>query len=404
MKTLSTILFISFLLLSACSDDEINIVDNPLEDEIDLYQYEFYLQPSKDFGSTKTKFDFLIKEKTDVYPSLDSSTIKFDFDNDGIYEIGSNLFSLSTVLFNSANIYNIKANIMVGERSFNCSAKVIVVEPIVLMESTEAYIFEPHIFNSKKISFTSAANGIGHHGIQIMNLDGSNVHCLFCDVGSINYHEQHCSLISFDESKLIFNNQGTLRYYDLIANDGTIKDLFKPGYYEVGKVCWGSNSDKFYFINDSKYGINYLSTDDFSIHSFANLGEFVCSIPSKNQLAVLTHTNPDLRDNLDTLRTCNLHVYDETTSIEVAVYNNIPGYGPFRIIDNGTKLFFEKPMMIYNLETQKEWYIDFDELDLSTHSIGESDISSNGKQLIFSLFNNDNNRSLYSVDIPIESL
>lgn len=187
-------------------------------------------------------------------------------------------------------------------------------------------------------------------------------------------------------------------YYNLETNSGKPILIVDFAFIPDGRIIWNNNSDKIYFIDNDKVGVNFKNISDLSTKSFIDVGEYLCPVPNKNQIAVISRVEDQII-NSDTLESSDLYIYDENSAQLISEYKNIPGYGYFRIIDDGKKIFFNDNSTIYDLEKGKLHYLDFDtkEFPIST------DIRMDGKQLIYSVFD-ENNRALYSVDIPIEEL
>lgn len=396
-KLLSTFLtFILFVILSCSEDTTIE----PVID--DTQNAEFILNVFPNIGGSNTEFNFILKEKSDYDFDVFNYQIKFDFDKDGVYETELHNKASLKHIFHSVGKKEIKGKIKIGAEEYSFTNTVLVVEPQIILEGQSRFIFEPQIYNSSKIVFTWGGDDAnGNHALHMMDYDGSNRSCIFCGVEGIDIAEMHSGFLSPNGEKVIWNSGGHT-YLSNVNSNQFENNIFNPNYYEAGKMFWSLTSDKLFMIDDDGEGVLYFYGIGFSQRDVVDYGKFISAVPGQNlQIAIMTESELSTIDSMKS----DLKIFDLVSLSVIKEYKNLPAFGSFKVIDNGKKLYFEKPMMIYDLEKQKANYLWFDEIPFEQHSEGDSDITIEGDKIIFSVFHNDyDKRNLYMFNIPINEL
>ncbi|KAB2838585.1 MAG: hypothetical protein F9K45_11145, partial [Melioribacteraceae bacterium] len=361
----------------------------------------FSLNVFPNIGGTATEFKFNVKEISGYGFDALNYTVKIDFDQDGTYE---------TELKNSASVNHVFSNngkkiingiIKIGNSEFSFSNTIFIVEPQLLLAGQQRFIYEPQIYNTPKIIFTWGGDDAnGNHALHMMDYDGSNRTCIFCGVEGIDIAEMHCGLLSPDGRKLIWDSTGDIVGYDFFNSNGDAYFIYDSKYYEHGKIFWSLSGDKLFMIDNDSEGVFYLPNNGSGMkRNVVDYGEFISPVPDQDlQIAVLTESPESTQDSIKG----DLKIFSIASSSVVKEYKNLPAFGSFRVINGGRKLFFEKPMIIYDLEKNKANYLWFDEIPFAQHSEGDSDITIEGDKIIFSVFHNDyDKRNLYMFNIPI---
>lgn len=397
MKKIAVFLIFSLFVFLGCGD---NAVNEPKID--DTQNVEFVLNVFPVIGGPNTEFNFSLKEKSGYDFDVINYQIKIDFDKDGVYETElENKASLKHIL-HSIGKKEINGKIKFGTKEYSFTNTVFVVEPQIILEGQSRFIYEPQIYNSPKIVFTWGGDDAnGNHALHMMDYDGSNRTCIFCGVDGIDIGEMHSGFMSPNGEKIIWNRGGRT-YLSYIYTNQFENNIFDPNYYEPGKMFWSLTSDKLFMIDDDGEGVLYLYGINFIARDVVDYGKFISAVPGQDlQIAILNESELSTDDSVKS----NLNIYDLVSLSVIKEYKNIPAFGSFKVIDNGKKLYFEKPMMIYDLEKNKANYLWFDEIPFAQHSEGESDITIEGDKIIFSVFDNDyDKRNFYMFNIPINEL
>lgn len=210
--TIYLILIISLYIFS-CSDDDKVILETPEQiNKVDTTNFEFSLTSIPSIGTSETKFKFILSEKNGNDTLLENTTFSFDLDGDGQFEKILDKLELDNVKFPNENLVNIIAKIEGSEKSFSCSTKIIIIKPKLYFQASKSFIHDPNIYNSKKIVLTTESDLAFDHSIQIMELDGSDKSCLFCDNSEVINSEMHNPNLSFDGKKFF----GILEWKNII--------------------------------------------------------------------------------------------------------------------------------------------------------------------------------------------
>lgn len=397
LKVLSLLLF-----LFACSENSTNEAD--LLEKEPVYNFTFLMNSYPEIGGLFTQFNFTIADSEGKKIDSLIYKIQLDLNNDGIYE--SNYFDVNNVKagFTSTGKKKVNGKVLIGKSEFPFSSDVIVTELINILPGQNRAIFEPHIYNSKKIIITWGGYNVGGHALHMLDINGSYEGCIFCSQVGINIDEMHCSQLSFDGKKIFWDRGTKLYYYNFDTNLDYAPLMYSTGYYEPGKICWSLDSKKVFAVDTDGLGINSIDVNNnFNIDKITDFGKFVCIVPGNEDLIAIMEAANAISS--DSIKMSNLKFFSLSQGKTIKEYNDIKGFNSFRVIDNGTKIFIEDPFLIYDLITQKYYNIVFDEVDLSRHMEGESDITIKGDKIIFSIFNQDQSKqNLYMFNIPINEL
>ena len=207
----------------------------------------------------------------------------------------------------------------------------------------------------------------------------------------------HVSILSFDGNKLIFDNgiNYDFCYYDLEKSDSTVIDLpFKIASYPIGQITWSLDDQSVYFISvDNNYNENGVSAYNIDSNKFTKLydnGNYICVIPDEqNKLAILERVTDS---------TSKLIILNTDTKIVEREYLDIPFNKPFRMLKGNDRIYIDGELAFYSLLRKKTYYMDFSEMDLTQHAIGEADINMDGNRFIIGTWKGV--RSLYYVSLP----
>jgi len=398
MKTLFFITIILSVVISilflGCADDSLSPRNDPPTDpniyEDLIFSDKIELSNYPTFGSTLTDFKFNVVIKD---TSLKISNIKYDFTFNQKYD--TTLTSQDTLItqFKLFGYNTVIASVELEDNSvLSCSTLIWLTETKIISSNGNFY-YEPNIYNGKMISVT---NGQGHQA-QLIDLNTFQMDCYFCGFESDKFLEMHISIPSFDGSKILFDN-GTdynFCYYDFVKNDSTVTDIpIDVKRYPLGQLTWSLDSKSIYYVsvneNYVNSGIKAYSFESNNITPLYDNGNYICVIPGqKDKLAILEKVN-------DT--SSKLIIYNLATKSIEKEYSNIPFFAPFRMLVDSDRIYFDGELAFYSLSKAKTYYMQFDELDLSRHMLGEADINMDGNNFILGTWGED--RTLYSIILP----
>ena len=358
--------------------------DLVFSDKIELFNY-----PKIGSSNTNFKFNVVVKDT-----SLKISKIKYDFSYDHEYDTA--FVSIDTVRtkFKLFGYNTIMASVQLKDQSvLSCSTNVWITDPKVISSNVNYVFFEPNIYNGKMISVT---HGFGHQA-QIIDINTYEMDCYFCGFTGELFREMHCSIPSFDGKKILFDN-GTnyhFSYYDFEKHDSTTTDVqIITDFYPIGQITWSLDSKSIFYVSRSNNnqwdGIKSYDLESNQITSLYSKGDFVCIIPDqKEKIAILERVGESIS---------KLIIYNVVSKSIEREYNDIPFVAPFRMLKDNDRIYFDGELAFYSISRQKTFYMQFDELDLSSHMYGEADINMEGNQFVLSTF--QGTRALYSITLP----
>ncbi|MGD8778982.1 MAG: hypothetical protein PVH88_08470 [Ignavibacteria bacterium] len=385
------------LYLITCRDE---ITQPPVSSDATSLEYNFKIKAYPDAGSVFTDFKFAIEETENREFKSKQYKIELDLDNDGVYDkkfdnVDSIITKIQVLWANK-----IQAKLTFGNDEFYCSTEVFVTYLERILYGQGMTIFEPHIYNSQKIIITwGGSESNGRYALHMLNFDGTGDNCIFCSNENIHTHEMHCSQLSFDNNRIFWNASSRLYFYDFLIGEEEVIEFYYSHYYEPGRICWGLDNNKIFLIDDDGEGVNYIDVENnFDLYSVTAFGEFLCAVPGNEDLIAIMEKAAET----DSVIYSNLYYYSLSQSKVVEEFKEIAGFNSFRVIDEGKKIFIEDPLLIYDLYKDKYYYIWFDDIDLSNHQVGETDITMEGYRAIISVHSDDTlEDGLWTFYLPI---
>lgn len=354
------------------------------------YSNEVELASYPTFGDTRTDFKFRIELEDS---SVMIKKIKFDYDSDGEFDdLVYALDETSKANYKSTGEYTVTAKIEFEDGSAVCSTKIYLTDPKGIVDDGN-YFFDPSVYTNQMISVT---HGVGHR-VLLIDLTTYELDYHFEGYGTERFDEMHCSMVSFDGSKLISTNgkDYLFSYYDLETNDTTFIDIpINVDNYPVGQFTWSLDSKSVYCVAENEYnnpdGIKAYNLETKEVTDIYDKGGYICVVPGENdKLAILEKIDDS---------SSKLIIYNVSTKSIEEEYTNIPFYGPFRKITDTDRIYMDGEMAFYSLSKQKTYYMNFGELGLEHHMYGEADITMDGTEFIIGTYGDE--RVLYSIELP----
>lgn len=385
-------LFVIFSLISCSENRIINfnkpVIDNSyseitFSDKLELFSYP-------NFGSIHTKFKFNIRLKDS---SISLNNVRYDYTFNKEYDTTATIWDTVKTKFSLFGYNTVIASIELEDKSvISCSTKIWVTEPKKIFSDGGA-LFEPNFYNGHTISLTHGS----HHRVQFIDIATLEIdECYFCGFNSSRFDEMHYSVLSFDGNKLMFDNgiKYYFCYYDLEKNDSITVDLpINIPRQPTGQITWSLDNNSVYYVALENYqlsGIKSYNLITKEISDIYSKGDFICIVPDQpDKLAILEKTSDS---------TSNLIIYNIFAKLVENVFEDIPFYAPFRMLRDKDRIYFDGELAFYSLSKRNIYYLQFDELNLSNHTIGEADINMDGNKIIIGTWQGD--RTLYYVTLP----